>query len=121
MKIVAFLPAKGTSERIEEKNLKLLNSKITPYIVKREFSNFNEALLNNNPHNFTSATSIRNCIELNKIDLLKKYVPIDTYNIIKTNKACFNEDLFNILKYKIISSTPKPKQPNWQQLRRKKS
>lgn len=27
MKIVAFLPAKGTSERIESKNLKILNGK----------------------------------------------------------------------------------------------
>ncbi len=86
------------------KNLKLLNSKIEPYIIKRECSDFNEAILNSNNANFTSATSIRNCVQSNKIDLLNRYVPIDTYNLIKTKKASFNEDLYNILKYKIISS-----------------
>lgn len=86
------------------KNLKLLNSKIEPFIVKRKSSNFNEILLNSNDDNFTSATSIRNCIKENKIEILKKYVPIETYNLITTKKASFNDDLFSILKYKIISS-----------------
>lgn len=85
------------------KNLKLLNSDIEPYLIKRESSDFNEIFLNNNENNFTSATSIRNSIKESKIDILKKYVPIDIYNLIKSNKATFNESLFDILKYKIIS------------------
>lgn len=86
------------------KNLKLLNSKIEPYTVKRESSDFNEILLNDNDNNFTSATSIRKCIKENKIEILKKYVPTETYNLITTKKTCFNDDLYNVLKYKIISS-----------------
>lgn len=86
------------------KNLKLLNSNIEPYLIKRESSDFNEILLNNNDNNFTSATSIRNSIKDNKIDILKKYIPTETYNLIKNNKATFNDDLFNIIKYKIVSN-----------------
>lgn len=87
-------------------NLKLLNSKIKPFAIKRESSDFNEIILNSNKNNFTSATSIRNSVKTHKIDILKKYVPIDTYNIIQNIKPTFNEDIYNLLKYKIISMIP---------------
>ena len=87
------------------KNLKLLNSKIEPYAIKRESSDFNEIFLNNNTNNFTSATSIRNSLKNNKFDIVKKYVPSDTYNLISTLKPTFNDDIYNLIKYKILSTS----------------
>lgn len=87
-------------------NLKLLNSNIKPFAIKRESSDFNEIILNNNTNNFTSATSIRSTIKNKKEDMLKKYVPSDTYTVIKNIKPTFNDDIYDLIKYKIISSTP---------------
>lgn len=86
-------------------NLNLLNSQIKPFTIKRESSNFNEIILNSNNNNFTSATSIRNSIKTHKIDILSKYVPNNTYSVIKNIKPIFNDDIFKLLKYKLISMT----------------
>lgn len=86
------------------KNIYLLNSKITPYLIKRKDSDFNDILLSKNT-NFTSATSIRNCIRENKLDVIKKYVPASCFNVISSTSPLFNEKLFEILKYIIISSS----------------
>lgn len=84
------------------KVIKMLKSKIEPYMVKRESSDFNEIFLNQNSNNFTSATSIRNSIQNNKIELLHKYVPQQTFQIIKNTNATFNESIYQLLKYTII-------------------
>lgn len=80
-----------------------LNSIIKPYSIKREMSDFNEIILNNNSYNFTSATSIRNSIKSGKLRLLNKYMPPLVYKMITTKTPIFNDSLFDILKYKIIT------------------
>lgn len=87
------------------KALDRLNSSITPICIKRESSDFNEVILNEKSDRFTSATSIRNMINQNKIDLVEKYVPALTYTTILNKDALFNDKLYKILKYKIITST----------------
>lgn len=92
------------------KNIKRLKSKITPFLIQRETSEFNEYILNRNVNkksnnNFTSATSIRESIKHHNISILKKYVPTNTYDTIKSTKPIFNDDLYNLLKYKIITTT----------------
>lgn len=85
------------------KAIKKLNSGIVPYIIKRQSSSYNELKLNNNDFNFTSATSIRNAIKNNDIESIKKYMPSEVYNILNNSKALLNDDIYQILKYKIIS------------------
>lgn len=87
------------------KALKKLNSSIMPYLIKRNSSNYNEFKLNKNKFNFTSATSIRNAIKQNDIESIKEYIPELTYNNLLKNNILLNNDIFNILKYKIISMT----------------
>lgn len=85
------------------KALSDLNSNIQPYSIKREMSDFNEIILNNNSYNFTSATSIRNSIKSDKLRLLNKYMPPLVYKVVTTKSPTFNDNLFDILKYKIIT------------------
>ncbi|MDD2375874.1 MAG: nucleotidyltransferase [Clostridia bacterium] len=87
------------------KSLKKLNSNITPYLIQRHSSDYNEHKLNENELNFTSATSIRNAIKNNDIENIIKYIPESIYNKLIQNKILLNTDLFNLLKYKIISMT----------------
>ena len=61
------------------KVLDKLNSQIIPICIKRESSDFNEIMLNKKSDKYTSATSIRNMINLKKIDLVENYVPALTY------------------------------------------
>lgn len=85
--------------------LDILNSNITPICIKRESSDFNETILNKKSDRFTSATSIRNMINQNKIDLVEKYVPALTYATILNTEASFNDKLYRIVKYKILTSS----------------
>ena len=85
------------------KSLITLNSSITPYCIKRESSDFNEIVLNKKSNRYTSATSIRNMIYQNKINLVENYVPALTYTTILGTKSLFNEDLYKLLKYKILT------------------
>ena len=82
-----------------------LNSNITPICIKRESSDFNEIMLNEKSDRYTSATSIRNMIYQNKIDLVEKYVPALTYTTIVNTNASFNDKLYRILKYKILTTS----------------
>jgi predicted nucleotidyltransferase len=86
------------------KALKQLNSNITPYCIKRNSSNFNEILPNKNSNKYTSATSIRNMISMNKLDLIENYVPASSYTCILNKEPLFNEKLYRILKYKILTT-----------------
>lgn len=82
------------------KTLKVLNSNIIPFAIYRE-SNFNSHILENC---YTSSTSIRKALE-NKCNLndIQKYIPENVSKYLKNNKIIFNNDFFEILKYKIIS------------------
>lgn len=82
------------------KTLKVLNSTIIPFAIYRE-SNFNSHILENC---YTSSTSIRKALE-NKCNLndIQKYIPENVSKYLKNNKIIFNNDFFEILKYKIIS------------------
>ncbi len=82
------------------KTLKVLNSNIIPFAIYRE-SNFNSHMLENC---YTSSTSIRKALE-NKCNLndIQKYIPGNVSKYLKNNKIIFNNDFFEILKYKIIS------------------
>lgn len=82
------------------KTLKVLNSNIIPFAIHRE-SNFNSHMLENC---YTSSTSIRKALE-NKCNLndIQKYIPENVSKYLKNNKIIFNNDFFEILKYKIIS------------------
>lgn len=86
-------------------SLSRLNSKIKPYTITRNSSNFNDNTISKNTI-FASATSIRNHI-YNKEDLsyLEKFIPEDMLNIICNVEPTFNDKLLNILKYKIITNS----------------
>lgn len=84
------------------KSLIKLNSKIKPISIKRVGAQFDENNITCN--NYCSATSIRNLLYDNKdISVLKNYVPSDTFDIIQKKSFFRNDDLFYILKYKILS------------------
>lgn len=82
------------------KFLKILNSNITPFAIHRK-SNFNSETLENC---YTSSTSIRKSLENNyNLQNIQKYLPENVFEYLKSNKATFNNNFFEILKYKIIS------------------
>lgn len=85
------------------KSLIKLNSKITPFSIKREGSTYNSENLN---EIYSSATSIRKALKDSKnIDILKNHVPLETFNILKTLHSnnynfTFEDSLFSFIKYK---------------------
>ena len=87
------------------KALKKLNSNITPYLIQRSSSDYNDSTVSQNELNFTSATSIRNAIKNNDIESIRKYIPTLIYDKLITSNILLNNDIYNILKYKIISMT----------------
>lgn len=85
-------------------NLLKLSSNIKPYTIKRNSSEFNDKNINETG-NFASATSIRELLYNNgNMALLKNIVPIETLDMINSTPTIFNDKLFDILKYKIITS-----------------
>jgi len=58
------------------KALKKLQSNITPYLIQRCSSDYNDNIVYQNDLNFTSATSIRNAIKNNDLESINKYIPI---------------------------------------------
>lgn len=88
------------------KELKRLNSKISPIAIKREGADFNSVSLNKD--NFISATAIRNYIFENKeknLSYFKKYIPNNVLDVINNTNAIFNYDFFNFLKFRILDLT----------------
>lgn len=82
------------------KTLKVLNSNIIPFAIHRE-SNFNSHILENC---YTSSTSIRKALEKKcNLNDIQKYISENVSKYLKNNKIIFNNDFFEILKYKIIS------------------
>ena len=84
-----------------------LNSKIKPITLKRKGSNYNEKDLN---ETFSSATSIRqNIKQNNSLDSLSNHLTTETFNAlvdlnINKYKFIFEEDIFNYIKYRIVSN-----------------
>ena len=85
------------------KALKKLQSNITPYLIQRCSSDYNDNIVYQNDLNFTSATSIRNAIKNNDLESINKYIPTLVYDKLITSNVLLNNDIYNILKYKIIS------------------
>ena len=85
------------------KALKKLQSNITPYLIQRCSSDYNDNIVYQNDLNFTSATSIRNAIKNNDLESINKYIPKLVYDKLITSNVLLNNDIYNILKYKIIS------------------
>lgn len=84
-----------------------LKSNIKAYSIKRSSSNFNETTLNSS-NVFTSATSIREFLNssanLNeKSSKLSKFIPEDSLNLLLNENLITNDNMFNIIKYKIIT------------------
>ncbi|MEG2348242.1 MAG: nucleotidyltransferase [Clostridia bacterium] len=83
------------------KSLKKLNSNIIPYALKREGQCATSIL--NFSNTYISATSIRNVINTNSnIDSIIQYIPKDIVKYL--SNTCNNDMLFNILKYKILTT-----------------
>lgn len=90
------------------KAILLEKSKIKPYTLKREGSNYNET---NIESTFSSATSIRKALSDNEysINTLSSVMPEPSYNILKSLKNdgytfSFDEDLYKFLRYKILTN-----------------
>lgn len=77
-----------------------LNSHIIPLTINRIHSLHNALTPVNN---FCSSTYIRE--NLNNIENIKKYVPLETYSLFKNCMPTQNADIWEMLKYKIISSS----------------
>jgi len=85
------------------KALKTINSKIKPIAIQREVANHNDESISNSDI-YASATSIRNELEdTNNIDNVVSYIPNETYEILSNSTLCFNEDMFKLLRYKILA------------------
>ena len=87
------------------KALNILNSKIHPYTLKREGSNYND---NNINHMFSSATSIRKHLKTGLLNKLQDILPEETYEILyKINSSqshfIFEEDMFKYIKFKLLT------------------
>jgi predicted nucleotidyltransferase len=87
------------------KALKKLNSSIIPYSIKRNSSDYNDEKLNESELKFTSATSIRTALKNNDIENINKYIPKLVYDKLINSKILLSNDIYNLLKYKIISMT----------------
>lgn len=88
------------------KALLKLNSKIKPFTLKREGSDYNDTSLNTE---FSSATSIRETLKNNfNLSSIKDSLPIETYNEFKrlyneNYNFVFEEKLFPFIKYKLLT------------------
>jgi predicted nucleotidyltransferase len=85
------------------KALKQINSQVAPFAIKRIGSNYNDKKLLGK---FSSATAIRNTIyKTNKVKVVKKSLPIHSYNelkkFIKQNNVIDNNKLNEYALYKI--------------------
>lgn len=85
------------------KALKVLSSKIKPIAIKREVAEHNDKSISNKSI-YASATSIRNNIEeANNLSDIMSFVPNETYEILNTSTLNYNENIFKLLRYKILT------------------
>lgn len=64
------------------KSLKKINSKIKPIAIKRNYVESNSDKINKN---YASSSLIRKLIKENRIEKIKDFVPISTFNALKSN------------------------------------
>lgn len=64
------------------KSLKKINSKIKPIAIKRNYVESNSDKIN---ENYASSSLIRKLIKENRIEKIKDFVPISTFNALKSN------------------------------------
>lgn len=64
------------------KSLKKINSKIKPIAIKRNYVESNSDKINKN---YASSSLIRKLIKENRIEKIKDFVPINTFNALKSN------------------------------------
>lgn len=80
------------------KNLKNINSNITPFTIRRVGSNYHDKKLEGN---FVSATAIRKLVYKDQLENLKKYLPEKSYEILKTElekeNIPINFDCFSLM------------------------
>ena len=92
--------------------------KIKPYAIKREVSQYNEEKIEKNRiDNMASASFIRKEIEENNFEKIKRFVPENTYEILKEkvkerkekgiNDAILKNDIFKMVKYKFLTYSKK--------------
>lgn len=97
------------------KSIIKLDSKIKPFTLKREGNNYNDLNLSKT---FSSATSIRKCLKENmNLGVLKNSIPLETYKELenlfdKDYNFVFENDMFEFLKYKILTNDSKLKNIN---------
>ncbi len=91
------------------KSLKELNSNIKPHVIKRIGADHNDKKLNNSTL-FSSATSIRDSlfVGLENFIEISKFMPEETNKqLLKTKGLSFNEDMYSLLRFKILELGPK--------------
>jgi len=85
------------------KTLKNINSKIKPIAIQREVANHNDESISTTGV-YASATSIRNKLEeKNNVDSVVSYIPNESYSILSNSTLIFNEDMYKLLRYKILT------------------
>ncbi len=84
------------------KALNKLNSTIIPYSLYRDTANHNDTKANDDS-SITSATAIRNLLKVNDLENIRKYIPENMYNELIKSKICLNEDMYKLIKYKILT------------------
>lgn len=84
------------------KSLKLLNSKIKPVLIHRKGSDHSSDKTSLESK-FASSTAIRNLLIKKDFDSIYNLVPKETYSLLKESRLRLNSDIFDVLKYKVIS------------------
>jgi len=86
------------------KSLKTINSRIKPIAIQRKSANHNDKNIKA-MEVYASATSIRNKLEeTNNIFDVILTIPDSTYKLLRDSKLIFNEDMYKLLRYKILAS-----------------
>ncbi len=81
------------------KNLK----NAVPIAVERKGAGYNDFIDNN--LEFQSASGIRNLLKTSDYDSIKRYVPSNSLKTLEEQKLCNIDDLWNILRFTVISSS----------------
>ncbi len=84
------------------KEILSLNSNIKPFCIKRVYNNYNENNLSK--FAFSSATSIReSLLKGESKERISRYIPEETLEAIDSNNIIFNDKIYEIFRYKVIS------------------
>lgn len=84
------------------KSLRLLKSKIKPILIHRKDSLHSSDKTSSNSK-FASSTAIRKLLRNSNFNDIERLVPKDSYSLLKDSKLRLNNDIFDILKYRVLS------------------